>query len=328
MQTVLNEPGEPLWHRIAPMLDAAVAALSEKDRRAIVLRYYEGRNLREVGDALCASEEAAKKRVARGLEKLQKYFSRRGVNSTTGIIAGVISANSVQVAPATLAKSVTAMGLAKGAGAGTATLALARGPLSFLSWAKATLLVGTVTVSAVGSITFMSSWFHIKSGTIDDQITQVTQPGTTLKDMIRVMGEPVRYWIGLRTLDKRHLPNSFLVSYPNAIQASIFRGKVVELECVAPGPGFSYEGTLRIGSTLDDVLRALGPPTQTISEHPAKNFMPYHLSGLGGVLYTEIGGQKGESYYWRPDQGIRFMFKQGVVWEICVDVPNYWPPAK
>ena len=48
--------------------------LREKDRRAIVLRFYEGRNLREVGLALGASEDAAKKRVNRALEKLRNFF--------------------------------------------------------------------------------------------------------------------------------------------------------------------------------------------------------------------------------------------------------------
>ena len=52
MQSVLDEAGTEVWPRIAPLLDAAVAGLREKDRRAIVLRFYEGRNLREVGAGL------------------------------------------------------------------------------------------------------------------------------------------------------------------------------------------------------------------------------------------------------------------------------------
>jgi RNA polymerase sigma factor (sigma-70 family) len=330
MQTIFDKSGEDLWPRMAPLLDDAVAALSEQERRAIVLRFYEGRNLREVGDALCAGEEAAKKRVMRGLEKLQKYFLKRGVNSTTAIIAGAISANSVHAAPVTLAKSVTAIALAKGAGAGAATLALTRGTLAVISSTKVALLVGTATIATIATITFISSWFHFGNETIDDQIAQVTLPGTTGKDMIRVMGEPKRYWIadarGHRTtLHKKNLPDVYLMSYPNGIQAALFKDRVFEVEAVTPGLGFSYHG-LHLGSTLDDVLQVLGPPTETISGHPAKNFMPYHLSGFGGVLYTDIGGQAGKSYYWRPDQGVRFMLMKGVVWEICIDVPNYWPP--
>src|SRR3989454_1456488 len=59
MQSLLDETGSDIWRQIAPLLDDAVAGLSETDRHAIVLRLYEGRNLREVGAALGASEDAA-----------------------------------------------------------------------------------------------------------------------------------------------------------------------------------------------------------------------------------------------------------------------------
>src|SRR6266850_6300785 len=79
MQSVLNASGTDVWPRIAPLLDDAVAGLNEKDRQAIVLRFYEGRNLREVGSALGASEDAAEKRVSRAVEKLRTFFAKRGV---------------------------------------------------------------------------------------------------------------------------------------------------------------------------------------------------------------------------------------------------------
>jgi hypothetical protein len=113
-----------------------VATLNEKDRRAIVLRFYQGRSLREVGVALGGNEESAKKRVARALEKLQRYFSRRGVRSTTTIIAGAISGNSVLAAPPGLAVSVTAAATAKGTAASVSTLALVKGALKIMAWTK------------------------------------------------------------------------------------------------------------------------------------------------------------------------------------------------
>src|ERR1017187_5387428 len=58
MQSILNEPETEVWPKIAPLLDSAVAGLREKDRQAIVLRFYEGRNLREVGLVLGASEDS------------------------------------------------------------------------------------------------------------------------------------------------------------------------------------------------------------------------------------------------------------------------------
>ena len=148
MQTILNEPEPELWPKIAPLLDNAVAALNEKDRRAILLRFYEGKNLREIGTPLGANEAAAEKRVSRALEKLRKFFieARREFDGTA-IIAGTISANSVQAAPVALAKSVTAVAIAKGAAASGSTLTLIKGALKIMAWTKAkTVIVGAVVV--------------------------------------------------------------------------------------------------------------------------------------------------------------------------------------
>src|SRR3984957_15145600 len=61
MQSILNESGTGVWARIAPLLDTAVAGLREKERQAIVLRFYEGRDMRDIGMVLGASEDAAEK---------------------------------------------------------------------------------------------------------------------------------------------------------------------------------------------------------------------------------------------------------------------------
>ena len=127
VQTILNEPEPELWPKIAPLLDNAVAALNEKDRRAILLRFYEGKNLRKIGTLTGSNESAAEKRVSRALEKLRKFFTKRGVSSTTAIIAGTISANSVQAAPIGLAATVSTVAVktAMGVGAGTTALGAA-----------------------------------------------------------------------------------------------------------------------------------------------------------------------------------------------------------
>lgn len=155
MQSVLDETGTEVWSRIAPLLDSAVAGLREKDRQAILLRFYEGRNLREVGLAVGASEDAAEKRVNRALEKLRSFFARRGVNSTTAILAGTISANSVHAAPVALAKTVTAVALAKGATASISTLTLIQGALKIMAWAKAktAVVLGAAAILTATSTT-------------------------------------------------------------------------------------------------------------------------------------------------------------------------------
>ncbi|HAO78358.1 MAG TPA: hypothetical protein DCQ92_05150, partial [Verrucomicrobia subdivision 3 bacterium] len=126
MQSALNEPDANIWPQIAPLLDDALAKLGERDRNAIVLRFFENKNLRDVGAALGASEDAAKMRVNRALEKLRKIFSKRGVALSAVAIAGAVAANSVQAAPEALAVTVTAAA-AKGAAVSGSTLTLIKG---------------------------------------------------------------------------------------------------------------------------------------------------------------------------------------------------------
>ncbi len=120
----LQPESEPDWGQIRPLLDAALDRLSQLDRDALLLRFFEQRNLAEVGKALGSSEEAARKRVARALEKVRSTLLRRGITTTASALATVISGNAVQVAPAGLSASVATASLA-GAAAGTgATLTL------------------------------------------------------------------------------------------------------------------------------------------------------------------------------------------------------------
>lgn len=104
-------PGPAEWAEISPVLDEAVAQLGEADRQAILLRFFNGLSHQEIGTVLGLSENSANKRIERALEKLRGYFARRGVTATSAMLAGVISANSVQAAPAGLATHATQMAL-------------------------------------------------------------------------------------------------------------------------------------------------------------------------------------------------------------------------
>ena len=115
MQAVLDESGNDVWRQIAPLLDSAVGSLSEKDRQAVVLRFYEGRNLRHVGAALGVSEDAAEKRVSRAIERLREFLAKRGVTAGAGGLAVVITANAVQAAPVGLAATLSSAALASAA---------------------------------------------------------------------------------------------------------------------------------------------------------------------------------------------------------------------
>ncbi|HZI31350.1 MAG TPA: sigma-70 family RNA polymerase sigma factor, partial [Candidatus Binatia bacterium] len=148
MQSTLQGSGDTTndvtWEQLEPLLDEAVSRLGKKDRDALVLRFFKDRSIREVATALEVNEAAAQRRVLRALEKLRRYFTKCGVDSTTAIISGKISANSIYAAPVTLAQSVTSVAIAKGAVASASTLTLIKGALKLMAWTKAktTIAIG------------------------------------------------------------------------------------------------------------------------------------------------------------------------------------------
>jgi RNA polymerase sigma factor (sigma-70 family) len=155
----LSPAADEIWNQMSPLLDEALATLGEKDRQAVLLRFFENKSLAEVGKNLGTGEDTARKRVSRALEKLHRYFAKHGVSSTTAIIAGAISANSVQTAPLALAKSVTAVAIAKGAAANGLTLTLINETLKIMTHAKLKLAIGITggILLATGAITMVIS---------------------------------------------------------------------------------------------------------------------------------------------------------------------------
>jgi RNA polymerase sigma factor (sigma-70 family) len=136
MQSLSNETESSVWPEIEPLLEDAMGRLGEKEHNALALRFFEGKSFQEIGAAVGTSENAAKKRVGHGLEKLRKIFLKRGIASTTAIIATAISANSVQAAPALLTKSITAVAMTKGIAASGSTLTLIKATLKIMAWTK------------------------------------------------------------------------------------------------------------------------------------------------------------------------------------------------
>lgn len=155
MQSTLNDsdPNEA-WRQLAPVLEEAMNRLNEKERTILALRLFDNKTAAETAALLGIQEGAAHKRAARALEKLRRFFLKRGINSTTATIAGVISTNSVHAAPTTLAKSVTAVAIAKGAVASGSILILAKGAMNLMAWAKVKTiaLVGTSILITCGAI--------------------------------------------------------------------------------------------------------------------------------------------------------------------------------
>jgi RNA polymerase sigma factor (sigma-70 family) len=136
------------WTHIEPFLDEAMHTLDETDRAAVLLRYFENKSLREVGATLGTSDDAAQKRVSRGVERLREFFTKRNVTVGAGGLVVLISANAIQAAPAGLAAGISSAALAAAAtGTGT-TLTL----LKLMTMTKLqAAIIGAVVVAGVAT---------------------------------------------------------------------------------------------------------------------------------------------------------------------------------
>lgn len=144
------------WDKVRPVLDQVMGELSDGDRDAVWLRYFEGRSFAEVGARLRLAENSARMRVERALDKLHAGLAKRGVKSTAAAVGVALGSQvSVASAPAGLAASVTGAALAGAVAAATGAAGGSAGGVGgvmvFMSTIK--LQVGITAVLVVAGTT-------------------------------------------------------------------------------------------------------------------------------------------------------------------------------
>lgn len=108
----MNPPGETeqaFQEHALPHVDGALAELAERDRDAVILRFLQQKSLRDVARAIGTSEEAAKKRVSRALDKLRGVLARRDVAIPAAVLAAGLSQMPVTAAPTGLPSALAAL---------------------------------------------------------------------------------------------------------------------------------------------------------------------------------------------------------------------------
>jgi RNA polymerase sigma factor (sigma-70 family) len=123
------------WNQIAPLLDEALVCLSQKDRDAIALRFFENKSFVEIGRVLGVNEDSAQKRVSRAVDKLRANFAKRGTTLPGALVVGAIATEAVKAAPAHLS-AVAASAAFSQAAAGGAISIMARTALAALDAAR------------------------------------------------------------------------------------------------------------------------------------------------------------------------------------------------
>jgi RNA polymerase sigma factor (sigma-70 family) len=265
-----SQPDVP-WHRLSPLLEEAMARLGQKERDAVVLRFFENRTVREVASALGLREDAAQKRVNRATDKLRDYFIRRGVQVSTAALLASIGTHAVQAAPAALAKSITAVAVVKGAAAGGSTLTLVKGALKIMAWTKAktAIVTGVAVILAAGTTPMVIHHFRTNASIFSwtkelsdaDNAGYMQQTGTTPEQVARTFfeacgredwTEAAKFWPPEMHAKYPPFPDQLFISLYGGLEivslGKPFKGKVIAWKNAEyPGVYVPYEIRLKGG---------------------------------------------------------------------------------
>ena len=193
MRELLHDPAlDPDWDRLRPILDAAMLELQEADREAVLLRYFERRPHAEIGAKLGVSENTARMRVERALEKLRAHLAGRGVTTTAAALSTAISTNAVQAAPISLGATITTaatLALSSFTPVATATATKAIAMTALQKTLIAATLVATISTGLYE--TRQASRWRTQAQTIeqqqallDGQITQLKSDNEALSNRV------------------------------------------------------------------------------------------------------------------------------------------------
>jgi RNA polymerase sigma factor (sigma-70 family) len=142
------------WECIEGRLDRCLESMRETDRRVLVLRFFEGRAMREVGDALGISDDAAQKRVTRALDRLRALVAGRRTSLSSASLATAMAARVRAEVPLRIAAPLARSSLQL-AGARSGALSASSG-----SAAVAAAWVGVFVMAGIGIWRAWPHWQH------------------------------------------------------------------------------------------------------------------------------------------------------------------------
>ena len=200
-QLLSTAESSPDWERLRPILDAALAELSEADYDAVVLRFFQNQDLRTVGQALGVSDDTAQKRVARALEKLREQLSRRGVTTTAAALSLAMTTQAIHAAPAGLTMTISAAAAMTGSAATATTTATITKTIAMTTLQKA--LLGVTAVAAVGTGIYerhRASTWEARARTLE---AQQTVTASQLEELQRQRNEAVNAQTAIQQENQR-----------------------------------------------------------------------------------------------------------------------------
>ena len=124
------------------VLDEAMSELDAGERNAVLIKFFQGKELKEVGSALGISEDAARMRITRALDRLHGLLSQRGLTLSVAALGTALATEAATTAPAGLAGTIAGIALASAASASGGVSAYALGGLRQFLWSRRRSILG------------------------------------------------------------------------------------------------------------------------------------------------------------------------------------------
>ncbi len=145
LQTEPSEQMPDAWAEVAPLLNDALRSLSASSRTLVLARYFEDRPLAEIGAVHGLSEDAARMRINRALDRLRRYFAAHGVTLSAAALAALLPL-SVRPAPAHAAEAIARLSPLS---SGTPAFTFAQGAIHTMNTHRLRLQLGAAVLVAV-----------------------------------------------------------------------------------------------------------------------------------------------------------------------------------
>lgn len=290
IMNAIESEAAPDWQYIRPLLDEAMDRLNRKDRDALLLRFFEQRSFAEVGAAVGSTEEAARKRVNRALEKVRAFLAHRGANTTATAFALALSSNAVHAAPAAWAATVAGSSLASAASSPAISLTF----LKFMALTKTQIIAAGVALAIGVGVVVASRQSPIAAQSSDTAKFQITpgigvgpiKLGMTLARVERILGKTgpggLYASLGLGVItdqaDPKHV-SQIIVTGPNTSGIPVGGLDAQLPPNLQAFAGATKEG-IRLGSTGAEVVQALGKPDASDVPSVGWEMLNYRTLGL------------------------------------------------
>lgn len=171
----LDVTDNPGWDDLAFVLDEALNELNDADRQAVLLRFFDGKAMRDLGVVLGISEDAAKMRVSRAIDRLRTQLTTRGVTCSAAALGTLLTERSVEAAPIQFAATLAAFRFPIPAGVESTT-----GILGLVTQAAKHKLVTGIALSALvgASVLVILRFAHQAEPDLSTEVSRTAMAGS------------------------------------------------------------------------------------------------------------------------------------------------------